>query len=77
MVLVALEETYMVFSFVFAYVRVVCGGRTECACAGPDELAMVIVDVWSGIDVAIGREEDVSRRNEIGVQYGQIDVRSM
>lgn len=57
----------MVFSFIFAYVRVVCGGGTECACAGPDELAMVIVDVWSGIDVAIGREEDVSRRNEIRV----------
>lgn len=61
MVLVTLEETYMVFSFISAYVRVMCGGGTECACAGPDESAIVIVDVWSGIDVAIGREEDVSR----------------
>jgi hypothetical protein len=76
-VLVTLEETYVVFSFIFAYMRVMCGGGTECPCAGPDELAMVIVDVWSGIDVSIGRKEDVSRRNEIGVQYSQVDGRSM
>jgi hypothetical protein len=61
MVLIALKETYMVLSFVFTYVGVVYGGGTEGACTRPYELAVVVVDVWSGVEIAIGCEEDVPR----------------
>jgi hypothetical protein len=66
LVLFSLEIAQVILALVLAYARCVCRLGPRRAGARPDQVAIVVVDVRTGIEVSVGSEEDVSRRYEFG-----------
>jgi len=58
--LMTLEEADVVCALVLANVRVVCRGSTKGACAGPNKLTIIVVDVRSRVCVPIWCQKDVA-----------------
>lgn len=75
--LFALEEAEVVGALVRAYSRSMGGFRTTGAGAGPDEVAIVVVDVWCWVEIAVGCEEDVARRDQFWLDEVDGQDRSM
>lgn len=73
LMLFPLKITQMVFPFVLTHSRGVRRLGTARACARPHEIAGIVVDVWSGIDVAVGSKEDVARGDEFGAEDLKVD----
>lgn len=82
MVLVSLEEADVVRALILADMRIVGRRATQCASTRPDELTIVVVNVWSRIRVSVWREEDVTwgkkfRPEDIEVDNGSVEIRSL
>ena len=82
MVLTPLEEANVVRALIVADMRIVGCRATQRACTRPDELSIVIVDVWSGIRVPVWCKEDVAWGNQFGsedveVDNGSVKIRSL
>jgi hypothetical protein len=77
LMLLALKETEMFGPFVVAWSRRMSGFRTAGSRAGPDKITVVVVDVWTRVEVAIRTEEDVARGEEFGFEDLDGDDRSV
>ena len=72
LVLLSLEIAQMILSLVLAYSWCMRRLRSGRASAGPDQVAIVVVDVRSRIEVSVRREEDVARRHELRAEDGEV-----
>jgi len=72
LVLLSLEVAQMVLSLVLAYSRCMRRLWPGGASAGPDQIAIVVVDVRSRIEVSVWREENVAGRYEFGAKNGEV-----
>ena len=77
LMLLPLKVTNMIFSIVRAYSRRVGGLGAAGACSRPHQIAIVVVDVGSWVEVAVGREEDVARGDEFGAEDSEVYYRRM
>ena len=82
MVLTPLEEANVVRTLIIADMRIMGCRATQRACTRPDELPIVIVDVWSGIRVPVWCKEDVAwgnqfRSEDVEVDNGSVKIRSL
>src|SRR5690242_5762673 len=81
-VLMSLEEANMVFTLVFAYMRVMSRGAAHCACTRPDKLSIIIVDVRSRICISVWSKEDVAwgeilRFQDVEIDNGSVKIWSL
>lgn len=77
LMLLSLEVAQMVLPFVFADLWRMCCLWPRLGRARPHQLPIVIVDVRARIEVSIGRQEDVSRREKFRSKDGELEDRSV
>lgn len=75
LMLLSFEIAQVIRSPVCTYSWRVSGLGTAGSCARPHEVAKVVVDVWSGIEISIRREEDISRREELWTEDAEVYYR--
>ena len=82
LVLLALKVAQVIGVPVLADVRIMRRLGPGRAGARPYQVPPIIVDVWSRVDVSVGRDEDVARGDELGaedfeVYYWGVEVGSL
>jgi len=72
-VLLSCKEAKVILALVLAYSGCVRDARSAVSGAAPYQVAVVVVYVGAGVEVAVGGDEDVAWGEEVGLEEGGCD----